>query len=98
MRAIREILHQHYEFERSLREVSRSVRVSFGTVRNVVRRAEKHGLSWPLPAELDDEELERLLFRQPQPAKEHPLPDMAKLDRELRGHKGVTLLVAARDI
>ncbi len=74
MRAIREILRQHYEFERSLREVSRSVRVSFGTVRNVVRRAEKHGLSWPLPAELDDEELERLLRC---PLADHPELDCA---------------------
>ncbi len=36
---------------------------SYGSVHEVVQRATAAGLQWPLPAELDDEALERLLYR-----------------------------------
>ena len=93
MRAIREILRQRFEFGRSLREISQSVGASYGAVQAVVERASEHDLKWPLPEELDDAALERLLFKQPEAPQGRVLPDMEDIDKQLRSHKGVTLLL-----
>ena len=50
------------------------------------------GLSWPLPAELDDAELEARLFRGPESASGRARPDCARIHQELR-RTGVTLLL-----
>lgn len=60
----------------------------------MVRRAQAAGLSWPLPEELDDARLERLLFP---PAvrcidQPRPLPDWSVVHRELT-RQGVTLFL-----
>ena len=62
------------------------------TVSDYLRRADVAGLSWPLPADLDDSDLERMLFpRSVGDVRDaHPQPDWAYLHRELR-RKGVTL-------
>jgi transposase len=95
LRAIREILRQRYEFQRSLRAISRSTGVSYGAVQNVLSRAEAKGLRWPLPDELDDTALEAMLFSKPRPQDQlfRPLPDMATVDKALRSQKGVTLML-----
>lgn len=63
-------------------------------MRECVTRAKQAGLGWPLPDELGDEELERLLFPPVPdvPADQRPQPDWAALHRELR-RPGVTLLL-----
>ena len=65
MRKIREILRLKWELKLRNRQVSRSCAVSHNTVREYVFRATQAGLSWPLPAEMDDGALERLLFPAP---------------------------------
>ena len=57
-----------------------------------IRRAKRAGLSWPLPEDLSDAALERLVYPPPQAtAKDRrPQPDWAAVHRELR-RSGVTL-------
>jgi transposase len=55
-----------------------------------VARAQVAGLSWPLPAELTDDELERLLYRERGSRAGRPEPDYKHIHQELR-RKGVTL-------
>ena len=62
MRRVREILRLKWELGLSARQVARSCGLTHPTVLNYVRRAEACGLSWPLPASLGDETLERRLF------------------------------------
>jgi transposase len=64
------------------------------TVREYLQRAERAGLSWPLPGGLSDGDLEALLFPPPvSPANApRPLPDWQHLHEELR-RKGVTLFL-----
>ncbi len=62
MRKIREALRQRHELGRSHREIARSLSVSHSTVREYMRRAEEAGVSWPVPADWDDERLESALF------------------------------------
>lgn len=68
--------------------------ISRPAVDEYLRRAEAAGLSWPLPATLDDAALERLLFpaAPPLPAQARGLPDWPTIHRELR-RKGVTLFL-----
>ena len=91
MRTIREVLRLRWEAGLSQREIGVSCRLGRSTVRDYLLRAEAVGLSWPLPEELDEEALERLLFPPPLDSTRHrPLPDWAGLHQELR-RKGMTL-------
>jgi len=49
----------------SQREIAASISTGRSTVRDYLRRTKKAGLSWPLPDQLDDVELERRLFASP---------------------------------
>jgi hypothetical protein len=60
--------------------------LSQGAVSGDLSRARAAGASWPLPADLDDEQLEALLFLPPSAiaADQRPMPDWAWVHRELR--------------
>ncbi len=92
MRKIKEVLRLHFEQRRSLRQIARSCDIARSTVKEYLERAEKAGLPWPLPAELDDAALEKFLFpqSQPPPLERRQMPPMDYLHRE-RKRKGVTL-------
>jgi len=94
MRKVREVLRLSWACRLSSRDVARSCGIARSTVGEYVRRAQEAGLSWPLPADLDDGVLERRLFPLPStlPAALRPLPDWAEVHAELR-HKGVTLFL-----
>lgn len=62
MRKIKNILRLRFQVGLSLRDISRSLGVSYGTVSNYIQRATEANLSWPLPDELDERTLGRLLF------------------------------------
>lgn len=63
--------------------------VGYGSVHEVLQRATAAGLRWPLPTELDDEALGRLLYRGNQGRPRHRAePDWTVVDTELR-RKGV---------
>lgn len=92
MRKIREVLRLKYELGRSNREIARSLKTSHSTVGDYVRRAQRAGVTWPLPEGWDDDRLTRELFPAPPPTgTPRPLPDWAEVRRELSRQKGVTL-------
>jgi len=64
--------------------------MSRDSVGGYLERARSAGLSWPLPPELDDGALERLLFPTSGTVSKRPLPDWSEVHQELK-HKGVTL-------
>ncbi|MDH3597660.1 MAG: IS21 family transposase [Rhodospirillales bacterium] len=91
MRKIRDVLRLHAD-KLSKRQIAVSLRLGRTAVGDYIKRATRAGLSWPLPAGLGDEDLERLLFpalrvRSPD---RRPCPDWPALHRELR-KPGVTL-------
>jgi len=55
-------------------------------VNGYLSRARRAGITWPVPDDLDDEQLERLLFPLPPdvPVDQRPVPDWAVVHRELR--------------
>ena len=91
MRTIREVLRLRWEAGLSHRAIALSCRKGQTTVRDCLLRAQAAGLSWPLPAGMDEEQLERLLYPPPpESARRRPLPDWSAIHQELR-RKGVTL-------
>jgi transposase len=91
MRRIRDILRLKYEARLPHRDIARACALGVGTVSSYLQRAAQAGLSWPLPAQLDDAGLEAQLFRQPAPpGGPRPTPDWAHLHQELK-RTGVTL-------
>ena len=92
MRKIREVLRLKWSLGLSHRAIGRSCGIGHTVVTEYLKRAEKAGLGWPLAPELDNGQLEKLLFPPPIQiaSSQRPLPDWAKLHRELK-RKGVTL-------
>jgi transposase len=90
MRKIKEILRLKFEAKLSHERIAAATGVSKGAVSNHIQRAVQRGLSWPLPADLDEAALERLLFRQAAPREDYAPPDFPYLHQELK-RKSVTL-------
>ncbi|SNR35095.1 hypothetical protein SAMN06265370_102346 [Puniceibacterium sediminis] len=91
MQKIRDVLRLSAE-GLSTRQIAASLAIGRTTLRGYLERATELGLSWPLPPEMSDTELEHRLFdRAYQNTKRIATqPDWAHVHRELR-RKGVTL-------
>jgi transposase len=91
MRNIREILRLHFESGLSRRQIARSCNIAHSTVVAYLQRAAQVQIRWPLPEEMDDTALERLLAGSSPPSTpRRPRPDTAYLLQEMR-KKHVTL-------
>jgi len=92
MRKIREVLRLKFDCALSGHRIAQSCQISRSTVADYLCRFEKAGLSWPLPEDLSEEELEKKLF--PAVANEpsaKPLPDFEYIYQELKTHKKFNL-------
>ena len=94
MRKIREVLRLTHELGLSVRQVSMATGVGKTAVGEFVARAKVIGITWPVPVEISDAELERRLFT---PAgfhdgPTHEAPDWAKVHEELK-RRGVTRMI-----
>ncbi|MCX5827161.1 MAG: IS21 family transposase [Deltaproteobacteria bacterium] len=92
MRTIKEVLRLKWEKKFSNKQVAQSCNIARSTVREYVGRAQSAGLSWPLASDLDDSQLEALLFPPltTDTSKKRGLPDMEYIRKELT-RKSVTL-------
>src|SRR5258706_12311488 len=93
MRKIREVLRLTHELGLTVRQVREATGVGKTAVSEYVSRAKVVGITWPIPPEISDAELERRLFT---PAGFHEgstkrLPDWTKGHEELK-RRGVTLM------
>jgi len=91
MRKIREILRLKWTLQLSDRVIAKSCSIARSTVAECIKRTAKAGLSWPLPENLDDAALERLLYP-PVVVSEavRAQPEWSLLQKEMK-RKGVTL-------
>jgi transposase len=98
MRKVREVLRQRYAFGASERVIAQSLGLGRTAVGEYIRRAAVIGVTWPIPAELDDPALERKLFAPAgyNPPRSKPLPDWAHIHAELRRAR-VTLALLWQD-
>ena len=91
MRKIRDVLRLQAA-GLSHRQIARSLGLGRTTVAAYLARAREATLAWPLPKDLGEADLERLLFPEAHPFPEggRPLPDWGQVHRELH-RPGVTL-------
>ncbi len=94
MRKIREVLRLKFECRLTNRKIAKSACLARSTVGDYIRRAKTAGLSWPLPDDMDDNQLEQTLFDQvPRtPKDQRPPLDFSQIHKELK-RKGVTLML-----
>lgn len=92
MRKIREVLRLKYEIGLSNRAIARACRVSNSTVGEYLARARQAELKWPLPKEVNEEELYQQLFPEEEKpvVSKRPMPNWEEIHREL-ARQGVTL-------
>lgn len=92
MRKVREVLRLKHACGASDRLIAQSLAIGRTTVGEYLRRAAVIGITWPV--ELDDGELERLLFTPAGFYEEptRPQPDWTRIHGELR-RRGVTLVL-----
>lgn len=92
MRKTKEILRLCWHNGLSARQAARSCGVGRSTIREYLDRAERAGLSWPLPDDLDDAALEHLLFPStiPLTIERRNMPPFDYINKELK-RKRVTL-------
>jgi hypothetical protein len=77
MRKVREVLRLTHELGLSVRQVCEATGVGKTAVSEYVSRAKVVGITWPIPPEIDDAALERLLFT-PASFHEGSLADMER--------------------
>jgi transposase len=95
MRKLREIVRLLAVGGLSKREIAGRVGVAASTVREAAKKVSAAGLTWPLPEELSDVQLEALLYKNAGKKQGHrriPEPDWTVIHRELK-RKHVTLAI-----
>ena len=94
MRKIREVFRLKFDCDISNRQIAKSCNIARSTVAEYLFRFQQAALSWPLPQDIDDNQLEQLLYPQLPtiPADQRPLPDWSYIHQQLR-HKSVTLML-----
>lgn len=91
MRKVHLVLRLFFAANMSIRAVARAIGASPSTVGDYVRRAQVAGLTWPLPAGMNEAVLEATLFPPARPVQvARPLPSWPHVHAELR-RQGVTL-------
>ena len=94
MRKIREVFRLKFDCNISIRQIASSCNIARSTVGEYLFRFKQAALSWPLPQDIDDNQLEQLLYP-PLPAvaaDQRPVPDWSYIHQQLR-HKSVTLML-----
>ena len=87
MRRIHRLMTLHFGAGAPTRAISRELGISHSTVREYLARISAAGITWPLPAEVTDQELERRLFVSGgvrAGARRYVEPDWAAVARELK--------------
>jgi len=91
MRKIREVLRLHHELGLSERQIATSCQIAKTSVSRYLKRAKQTKLTWPLPENMDDHELEQRLFPHERKS-QYRLPDFSEVHKGLK-RRGVTLFL-----
>jgi transposase len=94
MRKIKDILRLRHEAGLAYRGIASALNIGYGTVVDYLNRAQQAGIGWPIPDDLNERDLGRLLFpTQPVSGQRRfTEPDFPAVCQELKG-KGVTKLL-----
>jgi len=95
MKNVKEVLRLKLDCNLSARKIAQTCGFARSTVGDYIARFQNSGLKWPLPPDLPDAQLAKLLFKESDRSKDkgavvRPEPDWQNVHNELRT-KGVTL-------
>jgi len=79
MRKTHEVLRLHFDLKLKQRQIARSANLSQSTVHEYLRRFRAAGLSWPLPEQMSEAELEAALFSVDAKPPRAPAPNLPAL-------------------
>jgi transposase len=93
MRKVKEVLRLRFAAGLQQEQIACSCSIGQSTVHRYLRRAEAAGLSWPLPEEYDDRQLNELLFpvRPGRKPKRPTIIDFAEIHHQLTSQRHITL-------
>ena len=97
MRTIKEVLRQRFALGLRQEQIARSCSIAQATVHRYLERAAAAGLTWPLPEDCDDTQLNAILFpvRPDWPTHQtRPEMDFEAIRRPLQTHPHMTLQLA----
>jgi hypothetical protein len=80
IRKIREVFRLKFDCGLSNRQIAKSCAMARSTVADYLLRLQQAGLSWPLPDDIDDNQVEQRLYP--------PLPTLTAEERPLKRAKG----------
>ena len=94
MRKIKDILRLHHEAGLSNRAIAQTLGIGYGTVVDYLKRARQASISWPVPPDLQERDLGKLLFPTQTVTGQRRFtePDFPAIHQELK-RKGVTKLL-----
>ena len=86
MRHIKDVLRLRFHAGLSIRQIQTSTRLSVGGIQKLLKEAERLGIGWPLPPDVDDAELQRRLYPSSAPtvARRFEQPDWISAHQELK--------------
>ena len=86
MRKIKQILQLHHELGLSRRAIATAAGTSYGSVANYLNRANKAGICWSLPDNLDERDLGRFLFpsQEAKGKRRFTEPDFPRIQQDLK--------------
>ena len=86
MRKIRDVLRLRLSAGLSIREISRSTKLSVGSIQKLLVRSHALELGWPLPDDLDDNQLANLFYPTADTRTSHryQMPDWPVINQELK--------------
>lgn len=86
MRKIRDVLRLRLSAGLSIREISRSTKISVGGIAKLLAKAKTLELSWPLPDDLDDNKLANLFYpaADTRASRRYQMPDWRAIHLELK--------------
>ena len=94
MRKIKEVLRLRFGLGLQQDQIARSCSIGQATVHRYLEKAAAAKVTWPLPDDFDDRQLDELLFpKRPlrKPSQPRPGLDFAQLHAQLQTHKHLTL-------
>src|ERR1700680_5290655 len=93
MRKVRDVLRLKHTLGMSFRQISEATGIGKTVAGEYVRRAGVIGITWPVPEEIDEAELERRLFPAPgETTAPRPAIDWRRVHEEMK-RRSVTLVL-----
>ena len=96
MRKLKEVLRLH-SLGLKQQQIARSCLIAQSTVHQYLKAATAAGVSWPLPPDWNERQLEEAVSGAPQPAvtwQKTAMPDFGAIRRQLQVHRNLTLQLA----